>query len=172
MVLVATAAAVVFFTARSWKAPVAVCLVALVSGIVLGERHAIDSLHTGSASWRDDGWIDRTVGSSANVVALWATTRSDSQALRIGGLWADEFFNRSVRDVASGDGELGDGIPVETMTFGARRCLRTAVPSRPHYAVIETKHPLTGPVVAVSPSGRSALYRLERSDGCVARLAR
>jgi Dolichyl-phosphate-mannose-protein mannosyltransferase len=172
MVLVAAAGAAVFLTARSWRAPVALCLAALVSGIALGERHAVDSLHTGSAQWRDDGWIDRAVGSDANVVALWATARSGSQSLRIGGLWADEFFNRSVRDVASEDGELGDGIPIETMTVGRRGCLRTIVPSRPRYAVLETRRPLTGTVVAVSPSGRAALYRFEPVHGCVAHLAR
>lgn len=172
MVLVAAVAAVVFLWARSWKAPVAVCLAALVSGIVLGERHAIESLHTGSSQWRDEGWIDRAVGSDANVIALWATTQRGSQTVRIGGLWADEFFNRSVRDVASADGGLGDGIPVETMTIGPGRCLRIAIPSRPRYAVLETRRPLAVPVVTVSPSGRSVLYRLEPKDACFAHFAR
>lgn len=172
MVVAAAVAAAVFLGARSWKAPVALCLAALVSGIVLGERHAIDSLHTGAAQWRGDGWIDRTVGSHANVVALWATTRSGSQSLRIGGLWADEFFNRSVRDVASADGGLGDGIPVKTLTIASPGCLRTTIPSHPRYAVLETRRLLTAPVVAVSPTGRSVLYRLAPRDGCLAHLAR
>jgi hypothetical protein len=172
MVVVAAVAAAVFLGARSWKAPVAVCLAALLSGLVLGERHAVNSLHTGSAQWRDDDWIDRAVGSDAHVVSLWATTRTAQQAVRIGGLWADEFFNRSVLDVASADGEVGDGIPVRTLTIGGRTCLRIALPSHPHYAVVETKRPLTAPVVAVSPSGRAVLYRLDPRDGCVAQLAR
>jgi hypothetical protein len=172
MTLAAVVAAAVFLRARSWHAPVALCLVALVSGVVLGERHAVDSLRTGRAQWRDDGWIDRAMGGDADVVAVWATQHSASQAVRIGGLWADEFFNRSVRNVASGDGELGDGIPVETLTIGAHGCLRTTDASHPRYAVLETRHPISAPVVAVSPSGRSALYRLAPSGRCLARLAR
>jgi hypothetical protein len=172
MMLVAAVAAAVFLAARSWKAPVALCLVALVSGIVLGERHAVHVLRMGSAQWRDYGWIDRAAGSDANVVSLWATTHSGPQAVRIGGLWADEFFNRSVHDVASADGPLPDGIPVETMTIGPRGCLRAGLPSPPQYAVLETRHPLTAVAVAVSPSGRSVLYRLGPSGGCLAQLAR
>lgn len=172
MVAAAAAAAAVFLTARSWQAPVALCLAALVSGIVLGERHAVDSLRTGRAQWRDAGWIDRAAGTGANVVALWATRQTASQAGRIGGLWADEFFNRSVRGVASADGELPDGIPVETLTIGSRGCLRTTVPGHPRYAVLETRPPLSAPVVAVSPSARSVLYRLRPSERCLALLTR
>jgi hypothetical protein len=172
MVLVAAATAAVFLGARTWKPPAALCLAALVSGVVLGERHAIQSLHTGRAQWRDDGWIDRTVGRNSNVVALWATQNSASQAVRIGGLWADEFFNRSIRNVASGDGELGDGIPVETLTIGRHGCLRITAASHPRYAVLETRRPVTAPVVAVSPSGRSVLYRLDSGHRCLAQLAR
>jgi hypothetical protein len=58
------------------------------------------------------------------------------------------------------------------MTIGPRGCLRAKVLSHPYYAVLETRHPLTAPVVADSPSGRSVLYRLRPSDGCLARLAR
>ena len=170
MVIVAAAAAAVFLTARRWAAPLALCLAALVSGVVLGERHAIDSLRTGSSQWHDHGWIDQAVGSDANVVALWATTRTGEEAARIGGVWADEFFNRSVRDVASADGELPDGIPVATLTIGRRGCVRVGVPSPPPYAALETRRPLTAPVIAVSPSGRSILYRLRARGGCVARL--
>jgi hypothetical protein len=172
MTLAAGAAAAVFLTARSWKIPVGLCLAALVSGIVLGERHAIDSLGPGRSQWRDGGWIDRAVGSDAPVVALWATTHSGPQAVRIGGLWADEFFNRSVQDVASADGALPDGIPVEAMTIDPHGCLRTTARSHPKYAVLETRRPLTAPVVAVSPSGRSVLYRLPPRDDCLAQLAR
>jgi hypothetical protein len=171
MVLVAAVASWVFLVAKSWTMPLALCLAALASGIVLGERHAIDTLHTGRAQWRDAGWIDRAAGSDADVVALWATSHTGPQAARIGGLWADEFFNRSVDTVASADGPLPDGIPVEAMTIGSRGCLQTALASRPRYGVLETRHPLAGPVKAVSPSGRSVLYRLEPSHGCLARLA-
>jgi dolichyl-phosphate-mannose-protein mannosyltransferase len=172
MVLVAAVAAAVFLTAKSWKTPVVLCLAALVSGVVLGERHAIDLLRTGSSQWRDDGWIDRAVGSDTRVVALWATTHTGPQAIRIGGSWADEFFNRSIHGVASADGPLPDGIPIETLTIGPRGCLRANLSWHPRLAVLETRRPLTAPVVAVSPSRRSVLYELKPNDGCLARLKR
>jgi len=39
----------------------------------------------------------------ARVVALWGISKSDLQYSRITGLWADEFFNRSLRDIASAE---------------------------------------------------------------------
>lgn len=171
MAVVAAVAAMVFLRARSWKAPVALCLLALVSVTVLAERHAVDSLHVARGQWRDDGWIDRAVGADAQVVELWATVHSGRQALRIGGAWADEFFNRSVRDVASADGPLPDGLPIKLMTIAKDGCLRVKLRFHPQYAVLETIRPLTAPVVAVSPSGRAVLYRLDPRGRCIARLA-
>jgi hypothetical protein len=121
--------------------------------------------------WRDFGWIDRTVGPDARVVALWATPQS--HYLGVEGLWSDEFYNRSVRDVASARGPLPDGMPAEAMTIRANGCLEAAFPWTPQYAVVEAGRPLTAPVARVSPSKRAILYRLDAraSDRrCFARL--
>ncbi|MDX6487055.1 MAG: hypothetical protein QOF43_2208, partial [Gaiellaceae bacterium] len=123
--------------------------------------------------WRDAGWIDRAVGPDARVVALWATTSSNDQFPRIAGLWADEFFNRSVRDVASADGPLPDGLPAKELRIRPNGCLQAVFPWAPQYAVVETTRPLTAAVVRASPSKRAVLYRLgaQASDPrCFARL--
>jgi hypothetical protein len=152
-----------------------VCLIALAGGVVAGEHHAVDSLAFSRQDWRDYGWIDRAVGADARVVALWATTKTGPQASRIQGLWADEFFNRSVRDVASADGPLPDGLPVVALRIQSDGCLEAAFPQSPQFAVVETTRPLAAPVIAVSPSKRAVLYRLSprsSSHGCFTHLQR
>ena len=173
MMLVAAVAAAVFLRSRRPKVMLGICAAALTVALVAGERHAVRSVAADRAAWRDAGWIDRAVGPDARVVALWATTKSASQFSRITGLWADEFFNRSVRDVASADGPLPDGLPVEEMRIRPNGCLEAAFPWTPQYAVVETTRPLAAPVVRVSPSKRAVLYRLvpRASDHrCFARL--
>jgi hypothetical protein len=173
MVLFAALAAAVFLRSRRPTIPLGVCLAALAAATVAGEYHAVDSVTFNRHDWRDFGWIDRTVGLDARVVALWATTRTGPQYSRIEGLWADEFFNRSVRGVASEDGPLPDGLPVEELRIRPDGCLEGALRSSPQYAVVETERPLTAPVVRISPSKRAILYRLDAraSDhGCFARL--
>jgi hypothetical protein len=168
MVLVAAVAAAVFLRARDWKAPVAVCLVALVATTVAGERHAILSLRFNPDSWRGYGWIDRAVGPDARVVELWPATMGPGRL--IDGAWADEFFNRSVRDVASADGPLPDGLPVETLTVRRNGCLRASLRPRPQYAVVEKGRRPTAITVAVSRTGRATLVRLDPSGGCLTRM--
>jgi hypothetical protein len=173
MVLVAAVAAAVFLISRRPKVMLGICLAALTVALVAGERHAARSVAAGHATWRDAGWIDRAVGPDARVVALWGTTKADLQYSRIEGLWADEFFNRSVRDVASADGPLPDGLPVEKLRIQSNGCLDAAFPWTPQYAVVETESPLTAPVVRISPSKRAILYRLDArasDQRCFARL--
>ena len=143
--------------------------------LIAGERDAARGVASGRAMWQDAGWIDRAVGPDARVVALWGTSKSDLEYSRITGLWADEFFNRSLRDVASADGPLPDGLPVEKLRIRPDGCLGAAFPFTPQYAVVERERPLTAPVVRISPSKRAILYRIvpRGSDSrCFARLRR
>jgi hypothetical protein len=151
------------------------CLAALTVVLVFGERHAIRSVAAARATWRDAGWIDRAVGPDARVVAVWGTPKSDLRYSRIKEIWAYEFFNRSVRDVASADGPLPDGLPVEDLKIRANGCLDASFPWRPQYAVLEGDRSLRAPVVRVSPSKQAVLYRLvprASGDHCFARLQR
>jgi hypothetical protein len=173
-VLVAAAAAWVFLVPwRPKKAMVGICLAAFTIVLVYGERHAARGVAAGRAMWQDAGWIDRAVGPDARVVALWGTSKSDLQYSRITGLWADEFFNRSLRDVASADGPLPDGLPVRKLRIRPDGCLDATFPRTPQYAVVERERPLTAPVVRISPSKRAILYRLVprgSNSRCFARL--
>jgi hypothetical protein len=175
MAVVAACAAVVFLLSRWRVVMLGMCIAAFAIVLVAGERHVLRAVTAEHAMWQDEDWIDRAVGPNARVVALWATTKSEGQFERISGLWADEFFNRSVRDVASADGPLPDGLPVEEMTIRSNGCLEAAFPWTPQYAVVETTRPLAAPVVSVSPSKRATLYRLvpgASGHGCFARLRR
>jgi hypothetical protein len=173
MVLVAAVAAAVFLLSRRPTVMLGICLAALTIVLVAGERHAARSVAAGRVTWRDAAWIDRAVGPDARVAALWGVTKADFQYSRIKELWADEFFNRSVRDVASADGPLPDGLPVEKLRIRSNGCLEAAFPWTPQYALVETERPLTAPVVRISPSKRAVLYRLDArasDQGCFARL--
>jgi hypothetical protein len=175
MVFVAAVAAAVFLLSR-WRTPaLATCLVAITVALVAGERHAVHNAEAGRSIWRDAGWIDRAVGPDARVVAVWGTAKGDLEYARIERLWADEFFNRSVRDVASAIGPLPDGLPVEALEIRSDGCLGAAFPWTPQYAVAEATRPLAAPVVRISPSKRRILYRLGASASdpqCFARLQR
>jgi hypothetical protein len=171
MVLVAAIAAALFLRSRQPKVFLGVCLAALAAATVAGEVHAVDSLGF-REPWRDFGWIDRAVGPDARVVALWAS-KSQREYWRIEGLWSDEFYNRSVRGVASADGPLPDGLPIQELTIRPNGCLEAAFSSVPQYAVVATERRLTAPVVRVSPSKRAILYRLDArafDERCFARL--
>ena len=175
MAVVAALAAVVFLVSRWRVVMVGMCVAAFAIVLVAGERHVLRAVKAEHAMWQDEDWIDRAVGPNARVVALWATTESAGQFIRISGLWADEFFNRSVRDVASADGPLPDGLPVEKMRIRPNGCLAATFPWTPQYAVVETTRPLAAPVVSRSPSKRAVLYRLDpgaSGSRCFARLRR
>jgi dolichyl-phosphate-mannose-protein mannosyltransferase len=168
MVAAAAVAAVVFLRSRRPAILIGICVAALAAATAAAEVHAVDALAF-RAPWRDFGWIDRAVGPDARVVALWAAP-SQNEYWRIEGLWSDEFYNRSVRGVASADGPLPDGLPVEELTIRPDGCLEGALRSRPEYAVVATARRLTAPVVRVSPSRRAILYRLGSDGRCLARL--
>jgi hypothetical protein len=173
MVVIAAIAAAVFLTSRRRIVLLGVCLVALTATLVGAEVRAVTIAGGYRDEWRDHGWIDRAVGPGANVVALWTRPSTGADVYRrIQGLWADEFFNRTVRDVASVGGPLPDGLPVKSLTIGPNGCVKAPFDSPPEYAVVESARPLLAPVVRTSPSGRAILYRLRAgsADACLARL--
>lgn len=173
LVLAAAVAAAVFLLARWRVAMVAVMLVAFGVALESGEVHAVRAVRSGRAIWSDRGWIDRAVGADARVVALWGTAAPQRDYARVERLWADEFFNRSVRDVASAMGRLPDGLPVERLGIRPGGCLDPRFPFVPQYAVADASTPLAAPVVGASPSGQRILYQLgERKSArlCLVRL--
>jgi hypothetical protein len=175
MVFVAATAAAVFLLSRRRAAMIGTCLVALAVALVAGERHAVHIVEAQRSIWRDAGWIDRAVGPEARVVAVWGTAKGDRHYARIEELWADEFFNRSVGDVASAVGPLPDGLPIERLEVRSDGCLAALFPWTPQYAVAEASRPLAAPVVRISPSKQRILYRLGASATdrqCFARLQR
>jgi hypothetical protein len=104
-------------------------------------------------------WIDRTVGTNANVAVLW----SGGSAVRI---WQDEFWNRSVRRVYGLDGaELPGNMPQREVT--AQRSSSTLVDARGRpidadYVLADTRSPVIGQRVAADPDHLLALYRVEK----------
>jgi hypothetical protein len=119
-------------------------------------------------------WIDEAVGPDAKVVAVWYSPSHGNSAHLVHELWADEFFNRSVRRVASAQGVLADGLPVVRLTFGPRGCLTAARGFSAGYAAVGPNLRLQDPVVARSAATRTKLYRLQAPgrSRCLARFAK
>jgi hypothetical protein len=175
MALVAAIAAAVFLISRRPKVMLGVCIAAMTATLIGAERRAAADAAAYREARGDFGWIDRAVGPDAQVMALWTRASTGAEVhLQIEGLWADEFFNRSVRDVASAGGPLPDGLPVEELTIRSDGCLEAVFPFKPQYVVVESARALTARIVRTSPSARAILYRLGTgsSDGCLARLQR
>jgi hypothetical protein len=174
MAVVAAVATTAFLISRGRVVLLGVCLAVMAATLVGAERRAVRDANAYRREWRDDGWIDRAVGGDAQVVALWTRSSTAEFYPQIQGFWADEFFDRSVRDLASLGGPLPDGLPVRTLDIRSDGCLETDFASPPRYAVVEASRPLLAPIVRTSPSGRAILYRLPSgSNGaCLVRLAR
>jgi len=102
-------------------------------------------------------WIDRTVGTHANVAVLW----SGGDANRI---WQNEFWNRSVRNVYGLDGaELGGGMPQTDVTTRRSSSKLVDAQGRPidaDYVLTDTRAPVVGQRVADDPAHLLALYRV------------
>jgi glycosyltransferase involved in cell wall biosynthesis len=104
-------------------------------------------------------WIDRTVGTNANVAVLW----SGGSAIRI---WQNEFWNRSIRRVYGLDGaELPGNMPQTNVT--AQRSSSKLVdasgsPIDADYVLTDTRTPVVGQRVAGDPDHLLALYRVRK----------
>ncbi|HEY3543723.1 MAG TPA: glycosyltransferase family 4 protein [Gaiellaceae bacterium] len=104
-------------------------------------------------------WIDRAVGTNANVAVLW----SGGSAIRI---WENEFWNRSIRRVYGLDGTaLAGGMP--QVNVAARRSTSVLVdaegkPIDADYVLTDARAPVLGARVAADPDHLLALYRVRR----------
>jgi glycosyltransferase involved in cell wall biosynthesis len=104
-------------------------------------------------------WIDRAVGTNANVAVLW----SGGSAVRI---WQDEFWNRSVRRVYGLDGaEIPGGMPQTDVRAQRSTGVLVDPSGRPvdaDYVLADTRTPVLGSRVAGDPHHLLALYRVRR----------
>jgi hypothetical protein len=121
-------------------------------------QQSLESLYGGiSAPPLHRDWIDRTVGSSAHVAAVW-TGNTDKFTI-----WENEIFNRSVGTVyATGPPLPGD--LAETPVTISRASGVLVGPGghvvRARYALADTSLALEGKVIAQDVNKRMVLYRV------------
>jgi len=163
VVLVCAAAGLLFLLVPRRYAlalPLLVLVYFAVSQAAIQSKHhqqSLESLYGGIASpplQRD--WIDREVGSSANVAVVW-TGRTDKFTI-----WENEIFNRSVGTVyATGPPLPGDlaETPVRiSRTSGDLIAAGRLVRAR--YALADSTLELEGQPIARDPSKGMVLYRV------------
>jgi hypothetical protein len=81
-------------------------------------------------------------------------------------LWLAEFYNRSVRDVASAGGPLPDGLPAERLSRRVNGCLSGMPRPSGGYAVVDDTFRIAAPVVVRDDAAHLTLYRLaDRTPG-------
>ena len=100
-------------------------------------------------------WIDRAVGRSADVAAIW-TGKPDVHVI-----WENEFFNRSVGPILD-TGPAIPGLPSTAVTIDPHTGLVRAGAKlvRHRYALVDSSLELNGKVVASDPLLGVSLYRL------------
>jgi hypothetical protein len=130
------------------------------------QHESLESLFGGISSpplTRD--WIDRKVGSGANVSVVW-TGNTDKFTI-----WENEIFNRSLGTVyATGPALPGDlaETPV-TVSDTSGELLAAGRPVHVSYALADTSLALKGTVIAQDVGKRMVLYRV---DGPLRQIAR
>jgi hypothetical protein len=141
--------------------PLLVLVYFAVSQASIQSKHhqqSLESLYGGiSAPPLHRDWIDRTVGSSAHVAAVW-TGNTDKFTI-----WENEIFNRSVGTVyATGPPLPGD--LAETPVTISRASGVLVGPGghvvRARYALADTSLALEGKVIAQDVNKRMVLYRV------------
>jgi glycosyltransferase involved in cell wall biosynthesis len=104
-------------------------------------------------------WIDRAVGTNANVAVLF----TGGSAIRI---WENEFWNRSIHRVYGLDGaELAGGMPQTNVK--AQRATSELLDGAGHpldadYVLTDTRAPVIGTRVAADESHLLALYKVRK----------
>jgi len=101
-------------------------------------------------------WIDRAVGSDAQVAAIWSGN-TDRYAI-----WENEIFNRSVGKVYDLGSTLSGDLPETPLTVDKRTGIMSAngSPVRSRYVLADSSVELDGTVVARDARKGMFLYRL------------
>jgi hypothetical protein len=126
-----------------------------------GQHHhaSLESLFGGISSpplHRD--WIDRKVGSGADVAVIW-TGNTDKYAI-----WENEFFNRSVRSFYRTGAPLPGDLPETAVRVDSRTGLLDGPDGRAitaRYALTDGSLELRGRVLEADPRTGLALYRIK-----------
>lgn len=112
-------------------------------------------------------WIDRNVGSDANVAVLWTTCRSERcppprSLTDEKVVWENEFFSRSVGRVYALHDPMPGGLPSSRASFSPRSGFFTSGghPIRAPYALVDTSVEPVGTLLAQDVNKHVALFRL------------
>jgi hypothetical protein len=164
VVFIAAAAGMLFlFVPRRWGylLPVIVLLYFAVSQAAIQEKHhqqSLQALFGGiSSPPLPLDWVDRKVGSGANVAVVW-TGNTDKHTI-----WENELFNRSLGTVYRTGEPLPGDLPETPVTVS--RTTGDLVTSRGRtvrtpYVLADTSLALKGKVIARDVPKRMVLYRV------------
>jgi hypothetical protein len=155
-----TAGFLLFLVVRKPDMLIRVCLGTMLATLLAGDLMSIDGAYRLQHVKTDYGWIDHAVGPKSSVVAIWASSARPTISQATWRLWLAEFYNRSVRTVASAGGTLPDGLPAERLSRAANGCLRGRLRPSPDYAVVDDRFRVAAPVVLRNPETHLTLYRL------------
>jgi glycosyltransferase involved in cell wall biosynthesis len=103
-------------------------------------------------------WIDRAVGTNANVAVLW--TGGDANRV-----WQNEFWNRSIRRVYAYGSELPGGMPETPVVLRHSTGALVDANDEPidaDYVLADSSVQLDGTRVAADPPHGLVLYRVQR----------
>jgi hypothetical protein len=166
MTVFSTVGLVLFLVVRTPSLLVRVCLGAMLITLLAGDLMSIDEAYRFQRAKTDFGWIDRAVGSESAVFAIWPSSVRPAISQATSHLWLAEFYNRSVRDVASAGGPLPDGLPAERLFRRVNGCL-SGMPRRGGgYAIADDTFRIAAPVVVRDDAAHLTLYRLaDRTPG-------
>ena len=171
---VTIAGLILFAAIRTPGILVRFCLVLMFVTLLAGEQMEIESGYIHQPSQPNFGWIDDAVGGNSNVVAIWPSSARPTLSPTTDRFWLTEFYNRSVRNVASVGGPFPDGLPAVHLSRDADGCLVGAIRPRPTFAVVDARFPIAAAVVLRDQKARMILYRLPPASAqrCRVRLVR
>jgi hypothetical protein len=165
LVSLALGAAFLWLPARYAAAlPAAVAVGFLATWLPLEQwKHGFPRVSTGAyfQGIKDQSrdWIDRQVGSDADVAAIW-TNRSDNPFT----IWQNEFWNKSVRRVYDVGAKMGGGMPEIPVSVRRQDGLLTRAdtgePIRAPYVLTDDSFAVVGTPIARDRARGMVLYRV------------